>query len=249
MVVSEFFLRSIISQVLSDPDLDLTSNTLLETDGNGNPSVPPDVLAQWSTVRDAILDQTDSQTLNKILTCANVPKDFGGTHSLRDITEDLFDESFRANNDAITVLSGNPASNLHRFYLCNNFRDTLRLNRGAKRFSATADPAKVEEHETTGAPFYPLVTLHNWPDHRVPFRHEVQYGLKAFETGSSDLFTPIPVVRYGHCNVEPAEAVAALGLLVLQATGWELYEPERVLPDAGSRTRFREFIEQFNIRP
>lgn len=248
MVVAEFFLRDRIMEILAD--LNLEADTLLREDENGDPQVPEDVLDNWSSVKSAILEETDSETLNKIFDCANVPSDPGGTHLPTEIAEDLFDDSFRANNDAIEVLQGNPISNQRRIYFCpKTFEDTFRLNQGAKRFAFTANPERVDLHETSGEPFSPLVTLHNFPDHRVPFRHEVQYQLKTQETGSTELFTPLPVFRFGHCNVEASEAVAALTLLVFQATGWEMFQPERVLPDAESRRRFREFMEQSNILP
>jgi pimeloyl-ACP methyl ester carboxylesterase len=241
MVATDVFLRNTIAEVLKDEGLQATA--LLEYDA-GNPHVPDEVLAHWSSVKDAILETVDSPTWQKIFDCANVPSDSVPAELIAD---DLLDESFRANNDAIEVLQGNPAGNRHRLYVCpSSFRNTFTLNRRAKRFATTANPEIVDLHETTGELFSPLVTLHNIADPRVPFWHEVLYLFKTLRTGSTELFTPIPVSRFGHCNVEAAEALGALQLLVSQATGMEISVPEGVLPDAESEVRFREFMEQLD---
>jgi len=64
----------------------------------------------------------------------------------------------------------------------------------------------------------PLVALHNTLDPVVPFQHEVVYANLAAQAGNGNLFTAVPVERYGHCNFNVQEVGAAFALLVQQAS-------------------------------
>jgi hypothetical protein len=52
----------------------------------------------------------------------------------------------------------------------------------------------------------------------VPFWHEALYRAKADRAGSSAELAQIPVARFGHCNVNAAEASAALQLMLQKAS-------------------------------
>lgn len=77
-------------------------------------------------------------------------------------------------------------------------------------------------YETSGQPATPLVALHNLPDHRVPFWHEVLYLFKTLSSRSTANFTPIPIPRLGHCDFTEEEALLGFALLVQKTTGLTL---------------------------
>ena len=86
------------------------------------------------------------------------------------------------------------------------------------RFAAdSAALTSLADYETTGLLADPLVTLHTTADPIVPFWQEIFYAAKAQAAGSSSELVQIPVLAYGHCNVNGTEAEAALLLLLLKA--------------------------------
>jgi hypothetical protein len=98
-----------------------------------------------------------------------------------------------------------------------SFND-LRLNVGVARFAADqAAIISVANYETTGKLHNPLVTLHTIADPIVLFGQETLYRAKALMQNSSQELVQIPVLRYGHCNVNATQAASALGLMILKA--------------------------------
>jgi hypothetical protein len=126
-----------------------------------------------------------------------------------------------ATNDGVAKLGGQPFDNRTRLYTGSN-NDFL-LNLLVKRYRA--DPAAVLEiaanYETSGALAVPVVTLHTTGDPIVPYWHEARYWLKTLLSGSGALHRNLPVFRYGHCQFEAKEVLAAFGLLVLEVRGRE----------------------------
>jgi pimeloyl-ACP methyl ester carboxylesterase len=110
-------------------------------------------------------------------------------------------------NDAVQKLGGSPFGNRLTWYF--GSQNDFRLNLLVRRF--TASPVAVQAmrpYETTGDLAIPLVTLHTTADEVVPFGHELLYLPKVdlFDRGR---FLPIPVNRYGHCNVTTAELLGS----------------------------------------
>jgi hypothetical protein len=118
-----------------------------------------------------------------------------------------------ATNDARMTLNGNPYGNLTRMY-SGSFNDA-RLNAMVARFSE--DPVDLRPYETTGLLSDPLVTLHTIADPLIPFSQETLYVEKAAARGSFRELAQIPVLAYGHCNVNSAQAAAALSLMLFKA--------------------------------
>ncbi len=116
--------------------------------------------------------------------------------------------------DEAHKLGGNAFGNRARWYY--GSRNDFRLNVMVERFSA--DPAALgalRPYETTGELAIPLATLHTTADEIAPFWHELLYF------GKTDLvargrFIPLPVVRYGHCNVTSREVLLSFLLAVKQ---------------------------------
>ena len=92
----------------------------------------------------------------------------------------------------------------------------MRLNLRVSRFAADAAAVQaLRNYNTSGALQIPLVTLHTTADEAVPFRHELLYLAKVRPTGRGR-FVPLPVARYGHCNLTTQEILTGLGLLLAQ---------------------------------
>jgi len=144
-----------------------------------------------------------------------------------------------ATMDGISTLGGQPFDNTTRYYTgsANNWL----LNLGVNRYRANPGALLAIEagYQTSGRLAVPLVTMHTTADPIVPYGHEPLYSLKALLGGSGLLHMNLPVFRYGHCRFEPAEALVALGLLVLKVEGRELLNAERVLMTEKSREQYR----------
>jgi hypothetical protein len=190
-------------------------------------------------------------TANKILrimAAAGQPValDPTGKHTAGEIIADVLCSDILP---AIPVLEarfgGNPYDNLTRFYFdpLSSQGANRRLNRCIDRFAADAG---TEAFETTGQPAAPLVTLHTLLDPRVPFSQNVLYGLKVLSNGQLASYAAIPSPNFGHCAFNKEEVLAALTVLVVKVTGFDLLDAEAVLEEADALDRFHELVEPFN---
>ncbi len=129
-----------------------------------------------------------------------------------------------ATNDGIAKLRGQPFDNNPRAYL--GSADDMLLNSTVQRFDADGLALKTigSKYQTSGALQVPLVTLHNTGDPIVPYWHELLYEAKVTASGSSLLYSNIPIDRYGHCSFTVPEVLAAFQMLVLKVTGQGLDE-------------------------
>lgn len=59
----------------------------------------------------------------------------------------------------------------------------------------------------------------------------------------------MPVLRYGHCRFEAAEALVSLVILVLEFEGLALGKTLQVLPTAKARARSRALARAHRLRP
>ena len=117
-------------------------------------------------------------------------------------------------DDAVAKLGGQPFDNRLRFYFGSS--NDLRLNLLVRRFAADASALQsLRSYNTSGALSIPLVTLHTTSDEAVPFGHELLYLAKVRPTGRGR-FIPLPVFRYGHCNLTSQEILTGLGVLLAQ---------------------------------
>ncbi|MFQ5340709.1 MAG: alpha/beta hydrolase family protein [Anaerolineae bacterium] len=215
----------------------------------GSPiDVPQEVMDNWDSVyvpaiQDAI--QANPRATDQLLRVTHAATDRYHPDSVKATILGLLWYNVFATNDGITKLQGQPFDNSHRVYY-GSYND-WRLNRQVQRFNA--DQSALDEieayYQTSGRLTSPLVTLHNTGDPFVPYWHEPLYRWKAFWNGSSLKHSNVPALRYGHCNFNLVEGVAAFAVLYLKVTGSDLLGVEAVLPDAGSQAKFQKLLQEY----
>jgi len=214
-------------------------------------SVPQHVRDQWTTTyvpRITLAFAARPAALDQLLRVSRAPFDPAEADTKVATALDLLWYNAFATMDGIATLGGQPFDNTTRFYTGSG-NDFL-LNLLVKRYRA--NPVAIQEiegnYQTSGRLAVPLVTLHTTGDPVVPYWHEPLYSLKALLGGSGLLHISLPAVRYGHCNFEPAEALVALGLLVLKVEGRELLGAETVLSTQEARERYRSLARANGLR-
>lgn len=136
--------------------------------------------------------------------------------------------------DLETAIGGNAAWNTgvdyRRLMSRSSDRDTVRalyrkaglsLDADLRTLTAaaatSAEPHAVRRMFDTSVPYgrlqMPVLTLHNTDDPVVPVQHETAYRNTVTKAGKAALLRQAYVNRPGHCNVTPAELVAALNAL------------------------------------
>ena len=188
------------------------------TPGESAINIPPALIANWTTVYEpAVRKAVNSNFLAtlQLINTAKIPIGLNFNNAADAIVDALWYNVF-ATTDAQATLGGNPYDNIGAVY-SGSFRDA-RLNAVVPRFAAdSAALSSLHAYETSGLLHDPLVTLHTIYDPVVPFWHEALYSDKALTTHSSLELVQIPALRFGHCNVNGAEAEAALLVLLLKA--------------------------------
>ena len=123
-----------------------------------------------------------------------------------------------ATNDAFAKLGGNPYDNHAKLYFGSS--NDLALNLKIQRFKADAVAlvAIANGYQTTGKLSVPMITLHTTGDNVVPYLHELIYIGKSAQQKSLNNLVPLPVLRYGHCNFTPVDAVIGLWSLFLKTS-------------------------------
>jgi hypothetical protein len=188
------------------------------TPGESAINIPPALVAGWTGVYvPAVLHALAANPLAtlQLISAAQIPVGLDLRNAPDAIVGALWYNVF-GTNDAKATLGGNPYDNIGRTYH-GSFNDA-RLNAMVARFAE--DPAAVTHlgaYETTGRLHNPLITLHTTADPIIPFWQETLYAGKVASQGASRQLLQIPVLRYGHCNVNATEASAALLLMVLRA--------------------------------
>jgi len=189
------------------------------TPGESAINIPPALMINWTTVYEpAVRKAVKSNflaTLQLVLT-AKIPIGLNFNNAADAIVDALWYNVF-ATTDAQATLGGNPFDNIGTVYR-GSFRDG-HLNVTVARFAAApAAVTSIQAYETSGLLHDPLVTLHTLADPVVPFWQETLYDAKVDSTGSSSELVQIPVLRFGHCNVNAKEASAALLLMLQKAS-------------------------------
>jgi pimeloyl-ACP methyl ester carboxylesterase len=177
--------------------------------------IPDNVIQNWTNQYvPAILDALASNPVKalEMLKTARAPFDPANPVTIAQTTTDVLFYNVFASNNATLVLGGNPYGNRLRFYFGSS--NDLKLNLSVARFSESpVARAALQVYETDGDPRIPLVTLHTTSDDVVPFTQELLYLLKLVPSAFSR-FTPIPIVRYGHCSFTTNELLAAFQVTV-----------------------------------
>jgi pimeloyl-ACP methyl ester carboxylesterase len=211
--------------------------------------VPPYVRRLWDTDYAPRIERAlrnDPKRLNRLLRVGRVPVNPTAPDTNVETALQLLWYNVFATNDAKAKLGGNPFDNSKRLYLGSG--SDFWLNLLVRRYYAD-EPALAaieESYQTTGRLDGPLLTMHTTGDPIVPYWHEPLYALKALPSGL--LHTNLPIIRYGHCSFEAAEALVALGLLVRKVEGRELLNAERVLKTRKARERYRSLARANGLR-
>lgn len=90
------------------------------------------------------------------------------------------------------------------------------VNAGVQRVRAAAEGTRYlnDFYQPRGTLTAPLLTLHTTMDPDVPFVHEAALAKIVAAAKTSQFLAQQSVVRYGHCNVSPAEVVRTFSRLV-----------------------------------
>jgi pimeloyl-ACP methyl ester carboxylesterase len=184
--------------------------------------IPQEVMDNWNTtyvprIRASL--QANPNAVRQLLRVTQAPIDPADPASVEATVLGLLWYNVFATNDAVATLGGQPFDNTRRIYLGSD--NDLLLNRGVRRASADARALREIEanYQTTGRLAAPVVTLHTTGDPIVPFAQNTRYTAKVQASRATQLLTPIPVVRYGHCNFTAPEVLSAFGLLVSRVSG------------------------------
>jgi hypothetical protein len=182
--------------------------------------------------------RSNSDATRQLLAVTRVPP---GPDPLQAITDNLWYNVF-ATNDAIAKLRGQPYDNSRRWYSGSD--NDLLLNLGVARFRANRRALReMQRYQTSGGLQIPLVTLHTTQDHVVPYWHELLYGAKVLARGAARQYLHIPVIRWGHCNFEASEVLAAFALLTLKVEGLPLGGAQAALPDPEAQKTFENLLK------
>ena len=198
------------------------------------PRVPASTLATWDDdAVEAVFG--DSFNAGKVVQLLEVMGELGlpvavdpSNVPVEETLAELAEEVTFFVNDSVSDLGGSIFDNWATEY------PDPELNAGIRRYSSTFNPADIDDaispYETSGLlpSDPPLVALHNFLDHRVPYDHVLLYERKsepepepeptsAFDPTSAFIKFPIPlggIPRYGHCNFTDVEAALAFQCLV-----------------------------------
>lgn len=85
------------------------------------------------------------------------------------------------------------------------------LNAAVRRYQSNPDAVNYLRtyYQPTGKLTIPLVTLHTTEDPTVPFSQEATYLSVVTKADASNLLVQQSALRYGHCNVNPAEILTS----------------------------------------
>jgi pimeloyl-ACP methyl ester carboxylesterase len=205
-------------------------------------NVPQDVRDRWNTYYAPLVAAAVASrpaVLDALLRVSRAPFDPADPKTKVETVLGILWYNAFATMDGIATLGGQPFENTTRFYTGsgNDFLLNLRVKR--HRAELRALQAIEADYQTSGRLLAPLVTLHTTGDPIVPYWHEPLYSLKALLGGSGLLHANLPVLRYGHCRFDAAQALVALGLLVLEVEGRELLNAEGLLATETARQQYQ----------
>ena len=249
---------NLLDHYLSDSILQranlLDAERLLVKDGSGSPTIPSSVVAGSEALEDAIEalfiapTAKERRAIGRFLGVTRLAsKSFyaGNPELVASEIAGMISEVVRNFDDAVRTLGGDVYNNRHRIYFGSgqDFLLNVRIQRFAPDTSTARDVVN-NFFETSGELYEPLVAPHNLPDPRVPFWHELLYEWKATKMGAGALHTTVPLLRYGHCNIELPEALAALAILIAQVEGLDLIGSGALLSDSQSRRIFDSLLDE-----
>jgi pimeloyl-ACP methyl ester carboxylesterase len=213
--------------------------------------IDPDLRSRWASYYTPLIAAAVTSrpaVLDTLLRVSRAPFDPADPNTKVETVLGILWYNVFATADAIATLGGQPFDNTNRFYTGsgNDFLLNLRVKR--YRAEIAALQAIDADYQTSGRLAAPLVTLHTTADPIVPYWHEPLYSWKALLGGSGLLHANLPVFRYGHCRFDAAQALVALGLLVLEVQGREARSPENVLTTASTPRGYQRLAVANGLR-
>lgn len=152
----------------------------------------------------------NASLVDQLLRVTDAPYDL--SHATETISDALRFSVYTAHDISLTF-GASPFDNQDTVYTGSD--DDAALNAAVPRYTADPDArAALADYDTGGDLTVPLVTLHTTLDPVVPFWHDALYAAKVSAAGADILHDSRPVERYGHCNFETNEVLAAFDLLV-----------------------------------
>ncbi len=211
-------------------------------------SVPDEVVQNWETVYvpriQAAFEQDPVRTY-EYLNVAGIRTDQRDLERVAaDVVNLLFFHVFGM-EEATERVGGAPYGNRGRRY--RGSQNDADLNARVQRITASfrAQQTLTEVYEVVGIPRVPVVTLFNVGDAVVPYNQQRLYRQKVQATSQAELLRNVPSFAYGHCEFTVPSLVAAVGIVVLQVTGQELPNPERVLTDPRDLAEYRRLLQTY----
>ncbi len=189
-------------------------------------NIPDELIANWESVYQPLVLAklaADPLATAQLIRTSRAPVDPRDPTTVGATTAGILWYNVFATNDGKQQFGGNPYDNMTRVY-GGSLNDTA-LNAGVQRFAADgAALAALGPYNTSGNPGIPLVTMHTTGDPIIPYWHQLIYRQKLRANGNTQV-TQIPIHRYGHCSFTTAEVLVGFGLMVLKATGQQMYVP------------------------
>lgn len=127
-----------------------------------------------------------------------------------------------ATNDAVAKLKGQPYENSNRIYTGTGTPESdIALNKSVERYTGDKNAMKTvqKDYETSGNITVPVISPHTIGDPLIPIWHLQLYQEKTIEQGKGSLYTPDPVMAFGHCNFTQYDISLAFGALVQKVQG------------------------------
>jgi pimeloyl-ACP methyl ester carboxylesterase len=216
----------------------------------GTPTqIPPEVLdnqhwAEYSAAIASAVASSNPSKISQLLKVTHAPVNSADPRTILETVGGLLWYSFFATDNAKEVLDGQPFDNTRRLYLgsTNDFLLNLRIFRAAADHSALREIAR--HYQTTGKLQVPLVSLHTTGDPIVPYWHATLYRLKTLTSKSGFMYSNIPILRYGHANINSTEALAGFALLIMKVTGNELFNVQQVLTNPSDLKQFHALARE-----
>ena len=214
--------------------------------------IPQEVMENWSgiyaeAVKAAIA--ADPHAAEQVIAVTRAAVDPNDPSSIEKTFLGVLWYNVFATNDAIEKLGGVAYDNSRRIYVGSD--DDITLNREIERYHA--DPAALEaieaDYQTTGELTVPVVTLHTLLDEIVPYWHEPLYRRKILMAGSGELYLNIPIPRYGHCNFEVEEVLAAFAALVFKVKSENVLVSGKIFRSPESQKRFLDLARRYGSQP
>lgn len=205
--------------------------------------VEKDLIKRWegwgrfdgfeSRIRTAIINDIRSggKKVKQLLDITNAPVDPDDIETtIVETVVDVLWYQIHGTNDAMEIVGGQPYDNINR-----DFGD--HLNSIVERFTADENALTFigEHYQTSGLLQRPMVTMHTIYDPEVPIEHLGFYSIKV---QNPNLYTPVPVERYGHCNFTLIEVLAAFAFMIWESTTQDLLVSTSVLPDPAQQQSF-----------